>query len=237
MSIIDNLLVLLDDEKERTLDEIIRSFSEYSRQVISASLGRMASKKLIKKNKRSKTYLIDNKGQKLITETLNNLGKFENPNESNVCHFVLFNIPEKERVNRDIMRNYLSTNGFGRLHNTVWISTTCNIDNLKKIIASLNILDKSLLFSSDITRDNMESIIKFSTWDFDKLNKGYREFIKLSESFLKSKNKDSLYARCVVYLFAKSASLDPKLPAKLINQKYLGNEAYAIYKKIRKFCY
>jgi len=235
MSIIDNLLVLLDDGNKLTVEDIKRSFPEYSKQIISATLGRVASKHFVKKN--DKYYKIDSIGQTTITQNLNRIKLFERRPESKNLLFVMFNIPEKERLYRDILRNYLTQNGFGRLHNTVWISFHHKKEDLDDLLSELKIIEKILIYESKILEQNLETLIRHANWNMLQINKKYKTFIAQTSNFFQTKSKSNIMARCMVYEFAKIVSYDPILPLKYLDNKYEGLKAFAMCQKLRKYCY
>lgn len=233
MSIIDKLLVLFDDEEEKTLEEVLSIYNSYSKQVISASLGRIVSKGWIKKA--DNKYIITSKGRIIITEKLEKIQKIKDKEIYSLCQFIIFHIPEKERINRDIMRNFLISNGYGRLHNTVWIKFNPDKEKLKKVISELKINDKILIFETSFNSKKMNDIISFAKWNTQKIDKKYKSFILQSENYIKQKNKNEIDARCLVYEFAKIVTEDPMLPYKE-NKKCPREEAYLYYTKIRDFC-
>lgn len=233
MSIIDKLLVLFDDQKQRTIEDVKNIFPKYSNQIISASLGRIVSRGWI--NKKSNYYQITESGRKLITNKLDGIERIENDNTFKKCLFVIFHIPEKERINRDIMRNFLLNNGYGRLHNTVWIKFNSKISILNSFIKDLKINDKVLTFEATPNQEKIKEIIDFTKWNTIKIDKKYSDFITEAKYFLNTNDKNNILARCIVYQFAKIIYEDPFLPPK--NKKIcLRDQAYKYYLKIRKFC-
>jgi len=236
MSIIDNLLVLLDDKKPRSIDEIKTDFKSYSKQIIASSLGRISTKKWITKIN-SKKYEITNFGIEKNTIQLNNLLKIENRNNIKNCKFLILNIPEKERINRDIMRIYLQNNGFGRLHNTTWISFHCNEKHLLKTLNELKIENKTLYFDIELNNNNLEKIINYSNWNFKIINNEYNNFINNVKKYIKNNKNDKIAARCLVYEYSKIVQKDPIIPKKFLPEDYLGINANNYYLKIRDYCY
>jgi len=238
MSIIDHLLVLLDEGKIYTLSEIEENLQifKYKKQVISASLGRTYSKNLINKIKKNQ-FKISKQGQLIVTDTLDNIQRFKNRNISANVLFITFNIPEKERTNRDIMRTYLTNNSYGRLHNTVWIGLNINENKLLKFITDLNINKQVLYFNAKLDNNNLKNVIENINWNFDKINLEYRNFVSSANKFLNKNNKNKFHARSLVYQFAKIAKKDPILPDNMLSANYLGQTAFETYEAIREFCY
>jgi DNA-binding transcriptional regulator PaaX len=235
MSIIDKILVLLDDESQKSLNEIKTTLKQYSKQVVAASLGRLCSKGLIKKN--NSIYQITTAGRNIITKNLTNIENVSSNYIAKQCMVIIFKIPEKERINRDIMRNFLLANGFGRLHNTVWISLYDQTSKIKNIINELKIENKVLIFNLSTTKKKIIDIINFSKWNIDIVNNKYTSFIKQTNNYLKSKHINNFESRCLVYQYSKIVREDPMLPQdSKHSHRYKGNTAHKAYLKIRKYC-
>lgn len=235
MSIIDNLLVVLDDNIERDINEIKLILPNYSKQVLAASLGRIVSKKFVNKTTKN-TYQISPHGQDIITENLKNIEKKEQNILYTNCYFVLLNIPEKERINRDVMRTYMNLNGFGRLHNTVWIGLNINNNKLRKLIKNLDIQKNVIIFKAELDQLSLNDLIKRTQWNLDKIIKEYKNLNSEIEKYLLLKKKSKYIARCLVYEYAKICQQDPMLPNDLLPKQYLALKSHDLYKQIREHC-
>ena len=235
MSIIDNLLVVLDDGNNKNIDEIRVDLPTFSKQIISASLGRIISKGLITKDNKG-YYQIKQTGEDLNTEILSCTNKFNERDNYKNAYFVMFNIPEKERINRDIMRSYLYNNGFGRLHNTVWIGLNINIKSLNNLIKDLKINNKVLIFKATLSQEDLNKLIKQTSWNLQTVIDQYLIFIKKANTFLSSTKKNQINARYLVYEYAKICKQDPVLPSQYLPNDYLKLEQIKIYEKIRTYC-
>lgn len=236
MSIIDKILIILDDNIEKSLEEIRKNIFNYSKQTINSSIGRLISKGyIVQKNSK---YQITTKGQNLITDNLKLIKNFTKRKINKKIYFLMFNIPEKNRINRDVLRIYLKNNGFGRLHNTLWIALNRNINKLNKFIKSLDINSNNIIiFETNLDEKNYNIVIKNTNWDLNQLNKKYLKFINTTKKFISSKNKNITEARFLVYNFSKIIKSDPLLLKEYQDNKYQGFLAYSYYLKIRKYCY
>jgi DNA-binding transcriptional regulator PaaX len=163
--------------------------------------------------------------------------KLDKRDNVSICKFLIINIPEKERINRDIMRIYLQNNGFGRLHNTTWINLHCDEKNLLKTLNDLGIENKTLHFSINIDDNNLNKIISYSNWNYKTINCEYNKFIDNVKSFIKNKETNKITARCLVYEYSKIVQKDPIVPNKFLPESYLGKTANNYYIKIRDYCY
>ena len=239
MSIIDELLVFLDDKEELSLDEIKSILSNRTRQTISSALGRLCSKGWIKSQntKLSKSYKITHEGRKQITLSLNRIRDYENNNWDGSYLISVFSIPEKKRRLRDIFRKNLIEMGFSRLQNDLWVSFWDKRKDVDKIINSLDISKYCTIFKIDkLSKIDQDLFIYNLNWNKDELNKLYKIFIKNTDKYLKSK-KDGFGARLLVYEYSKVLLIDPKFPNSIIPNDYLGIDAYNQYLKVRPYCY
>lgn len=240
MSIIDEILVIIDDNPKISREQIYKQIKSHQKQIISSSLGRLMAKGWISNTKKNNitTYQISNAGQDQLDNNLANLRLYKATNNYDKFLVIVFDIPEKNRKYRDDLRNYLQNHGFGRLHSSIWISY-CNLSkNLKKYIKN-NSIEKYItyLYTQKMSVSEQKELIKKISWDWKKLNLQYNNFILKSRAYLRSKNKSSYLAKSLVLSFSKILGNDPKLPSKLTPNDSRLHEAYEYYLKIRRYCY
>src|SRR5690606_721888 len=124
MTVIDELLVLLDDGVERTLDECAILLPDRTKQTLSSTLGRLSGTGWVETKRdrlrATNSYRITEAGSEVVTRTLQHLKIAADDQWDGTWLFVLFNIPERQRKYRDILRNRLSGIGFGRVQNSLW---------------------------------------------------------------------------------------------------------------------
>jgi len=239
MSIIDELLVLLDDKIGLSFNEIKKIIPQRSAQTISSALGRLNSKGWIKSSKinSDRHFKITDSGRKEITSHLNKIRELEQDDWNGHFLVITFSIPEKKRKLRDTFRNFLQYEGFTRLQNDLWLNFWDKRKNVENTIKSLSIDGMCTIFSiNKINDSDLNNFINNLTWNQKVLNDSYKKFISRCEKYLKSK-KDGFNARLLVFSYAKSLSLDPKFPKKFMPDNHLGPKAYDLYQKIRPFCY
>ena len=239
MSIVDQLMVLLDDQDELEINEIKKSMHGKSKQVISSSLGRLCSRGWVKKrHKKSKTfYGISSEGREEITKNLDSIRQFEKSNWDGSFLTVLFNIPEKMRKSRDVFRNELTELGFAKLQGDLWITFWDKREVVEKTISKLKIdSHTSIIRIPKLSSSDLEELLKGLDWDETELNNRYKEFISVGQKFIKTK-KYGFPARCLVYEYSKILANDPIFPKEFRPKNYLGKKAYDLYSKIRPHCY
>ncbi len=240
MSIIDDLLILVEDSKKITLDIVCRKMKGYRRQTISSGLGRLSAKDLINKQNIDKQncFIISKNGREIIDRELDNIKYINQKNYPLNWFIVIFNIPEKLRKYRDELRRQLINHGFGRLHDSVWFSKQNQKQSIQKIINDFN-LSSNVVFleTKEFNRDENKKMIEKLNWNWKDINKKYKIFISNVNRYLDFKNKETYRAKQLVYELAKIIKSDPKLPDYLYNKDYKKEKAIKLYKKIRPYCY
>lgn len=239
MSIIDELLVLLDDQEEMSLDNIKKKFPKRSKQTISSTLGRLCSKGWLKSrvNDTEKQFKITSGGREEITSNLGRIKEMEKSKWDESWLMAVFNIPEKNRKARDLFRKELTQLGFARIQGDIWVSFWNNEEKLNKKIGDLKIERYCTILHVDkFSQKDQKKIMQVLSWNEEELNVGYQDFIKEAKHFVAG-NKDGFKARCLVYTYSKLISIDPKFPEELEPELYIGKKAYQLYLKVRPYCY
>lgn len=241
MTVIDELMVLLDDRTTRTLDECSFVLPDRTRQTLSSTLGRLVAKGWVSMERdrlrRINTYSITEPGTATVTKTLRHLKLVDTPSWSHQWMLVFFNIPESQRKFRDVLRNRLANIGFGRIQNSVWASARDIRFEFEDLLSLQTIRDSITIIQPTLSDADERAVLEAFSWDWDSLNAQYKEFITKSEQFLATKQKDSFGAKLLVYSYAKLLSQDPKLPSHLEPDNYRRKDAHAFYKKVQPFCY
>lgn len=239
MTIIDELLIILENGKKFTLSEIKKLLPKRSLQTISSTLGRLVAKQFVSivKTDKINSYLINERGLDLINQTLSNIKYNQNLKWNGSWQIAIFNIPEKIRYARDTFRIKLTNLGFGRILNSLWISSQDKTGEIKQIGKDLKIEKYITLINTGKTKDtDNKNIANRFEWDWDSLNKNYKNFINQSKLFFISR-KNNFEAKKLVYQYAKILNLDPQFPKELQPKNYLGTKASEMYLKIRPYCY
>lgn len=141
-------------------------------------------------------------------------------------YLIVYDIPEKKRVVREILRDYLKKVGCGMLQNSVWITPYDPREVLKKFVLERGLVGQVLI--GDLSRGNRiggeswEELLA-RVYNLSALNTRYKEF--LTEY---SKRKDPLSWMAIDFLAILKD--DPQLPFILLPQDWLGDKAYEFYK-------
>lgn len=148
---------------------------------------------------------------------------------------VTFNIPEKRRSLRNLLRERLKGLGFGRLHSNLWISPYNLKTECSKIIEELRLEEYVSMFITDYMGKDERDLV-FRTWQLDMLSNIYKRFIdkykKKIQDFegkeFKDENEAAMEALLRILEFkqdvAEIAERDPMLPRELLPEDWIGIE-------------
>lgn len=237
MSIIDEILIYADYNGKFKIDSLLGETKNFKKQTICSALGRLASRGFLQIDK-DKNYSISSEGKQIINSNLENIKTYNSNYQDKGWLFVVFDIPEKKRNQRDRLRNSLISLGFGRLQDSIWLSYYDYKNKLEKLINDLDIKNEvNYFYTQTMDSNEQKKLVEKLYWNWQQINQGYKDFINSSNSFLQAKNKNTYQARKLVYLFAKTMQNDPKLPKILQLKKSHTDKAFNIYKKIREYCY
>ncbi|MCL5795722.1 MAG: hypothetical protein M1338_05220 [Patescibacteria group bacterium] len=237
MSLIDDLIIALEENSKMNLDEACDLLKDKSRQIISSGLGRLSAKGLVDKIKNGKSYYfkLTKLGQETIDNQLSALANIKINESDRSWQILVFDIPEKKRKLRDDLRRFLEDNGFGRLHSSIWLSSHDNNKNLEKYILTNDLGDFITMLNTKKLNDSEEKDLASKLhWDWLRLNNEYKKFIANAQKYLKLKNKNSYTAKKLVLEFAKVYRQDPKLPKRLQPSNHLLDKAHKFYQECRK---
>lgn len=241
MSIINELLILLDDSPGITKNKLAILFSDISKQKVYSSLGRLIKKGLIKEEKIDGKKILSNSesGKKLLDSELDFLKRQTEGFWQENWKLVFFNIEEKERGKRDIWRRYLKSNGFGFLREGVWIMPLDCEESLKKISKELKINEKIFILSTDLGQHSELKKMIEKSWDWNLIKESYQQYIKEADSEFNKLKKETnrLTAKKLVYRYSQILKSEPVLPIEFSPIAALSSQAYELYQKIRPYCY
>jgi phenylacetic acid degradation operon negative regulatory protein len=139
-----------------------------------------------------------------------------------------FDIPEKMKRKRDILRENLKILGFGKLQNSIWISPYNFLGDVERIIKQYNLTPYVILSISDKVGQEESKILAEKVWRISEVQKEYQEFIS---EFQEKKDPSPWEVFFKYYLILQK---DPRLPKELLPEDWLGEEAYKLYSKIIK---
>jgi len=141
-------------------------------------------------------------------------------------YLVNFDIPEKMRSKRNILREKLKGMGFGKLQESIWISPFNLLAEVEKFLNEYS-LGPYVIFSisNRIGRTESKELAE-KIWKISEIQKEYQEFIS---EFEERKNSSPIE---VAFSYQSILEKDHQLPKKLLPDKWAGDEAHQLYLKL-----
>lgn len=143
-------------------------------------------------------------------------------------YLVTYDVPEKERKNREILRQSLKKIGAGMIQESVWLTPydprgslkeTLEVYNLKGLVL-ISILGKD----SSIGDESLENLIN-RVYKLDQLNERYQNFF---EEFSFGKHEPLE----ISFSFMSILKDDPQLPFILLPSDWVGDKAYQLFERL-----
>jgi len=143
-------------------------------------------------------------------------------------YLVNFDIPEKLKRKRDILREYLRILGFGKLQNSIWISPYNFLGDIGKTIEEQNLTPYVILSISDKVGQLTSKMLAEKVWKISEIQEEYQKFIA---EFKEKINPSPLQ---VFFQYHSILQRDPRLPKELLPEDWPGEAAYELYSKLTK---
>lgn len=143
-------------------------------------------------------------------------------------YLLTYDIPEKRKQDREILRKYARKLGMGMLLESVWITPYNPHEVLAEYISEKHL--GGVIIVADIGKDgtigdeDLRSLVS-RVYKLDRLNDFYREYIK---NITSAKIKSPLQKQ---FGFLSILSSDPQLPWDLLPDDWQGGKAYKLYKE------
>ena len=142
-------------------------------------------------------------------------------------HVVTYDIPEKKRKTRDLLRAYLRRLGCAKLQESVWLTPYNPIDVLRAFISEKEIegtvIVSDLGADASIGEETMEGLIS-RLYDLERLNMRYSEWF---DDFSEKPINFEAFIRFIAIL-----KDDPQLPFSLLPKQWTGDKAYSCIKPL-----
>jgi phenylacetic acid degradation operon negative regulatory protein len=242
MTIIDELLILLDDLEEASADVIPAYFDTPNLQVIFSSLGRLVNRGwATKKTKRDQvSYSITTQGINELNQTLDTIKREDELQWDQQWRLVVFEIPETRRKLRDSFRVYLKSLGYGMLTSSVWVSPWDKELEIKRFCKRHSLLDNIFYITTVPHSDTYQStVFAHRCWNWQKIEQGYKTFLNDGPAELRRldhSDKGRFMAKKLVFQYAETVKEDPQLPGKISPNAMLSKRAHELYARIRPYC-
>lgn len=150
----------------------------------------------------------------------------------NKWRILSYEIPEKKRDLRDRLRREVSGWGLGPWHRSFWLTPHPIIDNLKALVKGSEEEQYIQAFEADHAFGDTDVLIE-KVWGKSTLDKKYRELFKKWHDILAHDAEKVDKLKKVISEYVEVLRQDPGLPKELIGEKWIGYEAFNIFKEIR----
>lgn len=143
-----------------------------------------------------------------------------------------YEIPEKKRELRDKLRREVSGWGLGPWHRSFWLTPHPIIENLRELISEKEEEQYVQAFESAHVFGDRENLIE-KVWQKTVLDQKYRDLFKRWHNILSSDGDKIEKFKRVIGEYTAILRDDPGLPAELVGEKWIGFEAFQLFKEIR----
>ena len=125
------------------------SYPAVSPPTLSAILSRLKRQGLVRgAGSRKKTkWSLTRRGKRFVQQTKGDIIEREIPPLDGICRLVIFDIPEKERKKRDLLRAELAGYNFQRLQRSVWMGFNSLPEDFVILLDTLHLKGKVHIFS------------------------------------------------------------------------------------------
>lgn len=243
MTIIDELLILLDEIGESAAIAIPPYLTDRKLQVVFSSLGRLVNRGWVAKRQRrgQEVYSLTIHGVNELNKTLDAIRQEPKDDWNKQWHLAIFDIPESKRGLRDGFRIFLRESGYGLLKSSVWISPRPREEEIRRYAKRHSLLDYLTLLNTAKIEDNYQSIvIAQQAWDWAAIERAYRHFLDMAErhygKLRQGEAQSRFMAKKLVFLYAQAVTLDPQLPAAIAPNATVSRKAREYYVRIRPYC-
>ncbi|MBI2641515.1 hypothetical protein HYW87_02865 [Candidatus Roizmanbacteria bacterium] len=143
-----------------------------------------------------------------------------------------YEIPEKKRELRDKLRREVVGWGLGPWHRSFWVTPHPIIENLKELVSQKEEEEYLQAFEADHVFGDKETFIE-KVWQKSTLDKKYRDLFKKWHDIIASGIDKTEKFKQIIALYVDVIRNDSGLPKELVGEKWIGFEAFTIFKEIR----
>lgn len=147
-------------------------------------------------------------------------------------YLVTYDIAEKKRGDRDVLREYLRKIGCGMLQKSVWLTVYDPSEVLREFVESRG-LTASVLVSclgkgGNVGRESIKDVVA-KVFNLDRLNQRYEGYIN---KYAGKRNLTASGKSAAVFDYLAILREDPQTPFELLPFDWEGEKAYKLFKKI-----
>lgn len=139
-------------------------------------------------------------------------------------HIALFDIPEKQRQQRNMLRGFLKRLGFGKLFESTWISPIPLLGEVNQFVQTHRLDSYVILSISDKVGIQGSRDLAKRIWNLEEINNDYKNFLHSNET---SEQKR-------IFQYLSITQRDPRLPKELLPVDWKGRRAKEYYEEFVK---
>ena len=219
-----------------------------SSQAARSTLSRMSRQGWLKARRkgRNSLYALTPKGQHLLQEGAQRIFEPRRQDWDRQWRVVVYSLPEKKRDLREALRRRLSWLGFGPLGPGTWVSPHDRQLELESLLDDLKVRRYVQCFVGQWLSNLSNDDLVERCWNLAALNRQYAAFLRKWEPELRScetrqSSSNSLTpSECfvrrfwIVHEYSIFPRSDPNLPADLLPDNWLGDEAARVFREYRQ---
>lgn len=145
---------------------------------------------------------------------------------------ISYEIPESKREIRDRLRREMRGWGLGPWHRSFWLTPHPIIGDLRELVYGHEEESYIQAFEATHVFGDMNVLVE-KVWVKSELDKNYRELFKTWHTILSTEKKNPEKMKDVIAAYIELLRKDPGLPESLIGKKWIGFEAFDIFKEVR----
>lgn len=232
-----------EELNRKEIEKIIKSIKKGKDSVVTKNINRLIHNSDIKENNGKIKLLAKAKRKMIKPDPRINYGGIK---WGRRWTMVIFDIPERDKKARDVLRYQLQKRGFGMMQGSVWVKPFDVSGEIRNFIRAKNLQWRVKVLTFNMRhQDEKEAIHRI--WKMDRLNNEYKEFIQTTKKNFKNIKNHPFKKRKTLYraldLLARIAEKDylpiyendPQLPSSLLPTNWAGKRAYNIYRQLDKY--
>lgn len=199
------------------------------------TLSGMIKNNLISKSDHQHSYILTEKGyDELCLEFP--FFRFVQFEWDGLWRVISYEIPEKKRDMRDRLRRSMKGWGLGPWHRSFWITPHPIIENLRALVYGKEEEKYIHAFESTHIFGNTHELVE-KVWILSVLEKKYRELLRQWHLILSSGQSNIEKLSHISSLYVDILRDDPGLPKSLLGNRWIGFEAFSLFKEIKRILY
>ena len=145
---------------------------------------------------------------------------------------ISYEIPESKRELRDKLRREMRGWGLGPWHRSFWLTPHPIISALQELVYGKEEETYIQAFEATHIFGDRENLVE-KVWEKSRLEEKYRQLFKHWHGILSQEKDNETKIREVVVSYVEVLRDDPGLPSSLMGKKWIGYEAFDIFKEIK----